>query len=189
MVDLMIFIMKLLGGFLTKFLQKEAQMNYNDVKIIKKTGELEAFNKEKIISAVNKSAERVNEKLSTEDLEKICDLVEGEIEKAGEENVPVLKMHTYAELALDKVNPKVAAAYKEYRNYKQDFVHIMDDVLKMNQGIMYLADKSNANTDSSITSTKRSLLYKKLSKELYQKVFLTPEERSAITDGYFYIHD
>lgn len=65
----------------------------------------------------------------------------------------------------------------------------MDEVLQMNQSIMFLADKSNANTDSALTSTKRCLLYKKLSKELYQKVFLKPDEVQAIKDGYIYIHD
>ena len=98
-------------------------------------------------------------------------------------------MHILVENTLDEVCKDVAKSYREYRNYKQDFIHIMDEVLKMNQSIMYLADKSNANTDSALTSTKRCLLYKKLSKELYQKVFLKQDESQAIKDGFIYIHD
>lgn len=103
--------------------------------------------------------------------------------------MPIAKIHTYVELALDKVNADVAKSYRDYRNYKQDFIHIMDEVFKMNQNIMYLADKSNANTESALTSTKRTLLYKKLSRELYQKTFLKPNEVQTIKEGYFYIHD
>lgn len=103
--------------------------------------------------------------------------------------MPIAKIHTYVELALDEVNSAVAKSYRDYRNYKQDFVHIMDEVLKMNQNIMFLADKSNANTESALSSTKRVLIYRKLARELYQKTFLKPVEVQAIKEGYIYIHD
>lgn len=159
------------------------------INVIKKDGSLDLYDPKKIVKAISKSSERVGVKLSEEEKKKICDNVEERITTFGEDSVPVAKMHTFVELALDTVNPSVAKSYRDYRNYKKDFVHIMDEVLQLNQNIMYLADRDNANTDSALTSTKRSLLYKKLSKELYQKVFLTPEEVSVIRDGYFYIHD
>lgn len=159
------------------------------ISIIKKSGVKEGFDPSKIEKAVGKSAERVDVNLSEEEYKKIERIVLHEIESDGSFDIPVAKMHIFVEKALDEVNPNVAKAYRDYRNYKQEFVHIMDEVLKMNQGIMYLADKSNANTDSSITSTKRSLLYKKLSRELYQQVFLKPDEVKMIKDGYIYIHD
>lgn len=164
----------------------------NSIKIIKKDGTLETFDASKIAKAVSKSADRVNVTLSEENLSRIVGIVEKGITDDfgyGAVNVPIAKIHTYVELALDEVNPNVARSYRDYRNYKQDFVHIMDEVFKMNQNIMYLADKSNANTESALSSTKRVLLYRKLSRELYQKTFLKPNEVQAIKEGYFYIHD
>lgn len=54
---------------------------------------------------------------------------------------------------------------------------------------MYVGDKENANTDSALVSTKRSLIFNQLNKELYQKFFLTTEELQACRDGYIYVHD
>jgi ribonucleoside-triphosphate reductase len=54
---------------------------------------------------------------------------------------------------------------------------------------MYIGDKENSNTDSALVSTKRSLIFNQLNKELYQKFFLTTEELQAARDGYIYIHD
>ena len=65
----------------------------------------------------------------------------------------------------------------------------LDDVYKKSQSIMYIGDKENANTDSALVSTKRSLIFNQLNKELYQKFFLTTEEIQACRDGYIYVHD
>jgi ribonucleoside-triphosphate reductase len=54
---------------------------------------------------------------------------------------------------------------------------------------MYIGDKENANTDSALVSTKRSLIFNEFNRELYKKFFLTTEEIQAIRDGYLYIHD
>ena len=52
-----------------------------------------------------------------------------------------------------------------------------------------VGDKENANTDSALVSTKRSLVFNQLNKELYQKFFMTTEEIQACRDGYIYVHD
>lgn len=66
---------------------------------------------------------------------------------------------------------------------------MLDEVYKKSQSIMYIGDKENSNTDSALVSTKRSLIFNELNKELYKKFFLTVEEIQAIRDGYIYIHD
>ena len=66
---------------------------------------------------------------------------------------------------------------------------MMDKVYEESQKIMYIGDKENSNTDSALVSTKRSLVFNELNKELYKKFFLTLEEKQAINDGYIYIHD
>ena len=98
-------------------------------------------------------------------------------------------MHNIVESVLEEDFPMVAKMYKEYRNYKKDFVHMMDKVYERSQSIRYIGDKSNANTDSALVATKRSLIYNELSGELYKKFFLTHDEKQAAKDGYIYIHD
>lgn len=66
---------------------------------------------------------------------------------------------------------------------------MLDEVYKKSQSIMYIGDKENSNTDSALVSTKRSLIFNELNKELYQKFFMTTEELQACRDGYIYVHD
>ena len=87
------------------------------------------------------------------------------------------------------MNPAVAKSYRDYRNYKLDFIHMMDDVYTKSQAIRYIGDKSNANTDSALVATKRSLIFNELNKELYRKFFMNRNELQACKDGYIYIHD
>jgi ribonucleoside-triphosphate reductase len=105
------------------------------------------------------------------------------------EDININTIHNVVERVLEYIKPEVAKSYRDYRNYKQDFVHMLDRVYQENQRIMYLGDKENSNIDSTLVSTKRSLVYNELSKELYKKFFLTVEELQAIKDGYIYVHD
>lgn len=160
-----------------------------DVKVIKKDGTKEAFNVQKVVVAVNKSAYRALIKFTDEELGFICKFVEEKVDDMDITEIPIAEMHNVVEGALEKVNPVVAKSYRDYRNYKQDFVQMLDDVYKKSQSIMYIGDKENSNTDSALVSTKRSLIFNELNKELYKKFFLTVEEIQAIRDGYIYIHD
>lgn len=159
------------------------------VHIIKKDGTLENYDSNKIVAAITKSANRVMYTFKPEETQKICDWIQFRIEREGLENIPIQTMHNLVESALEAIEPKVAKSYKDYRNYKKDFVHMLDDVYQKAQSIMYIGDKENSNTDSALVATKRSLIYNHLNKELYQKFFLTTEEKQACKDGYIYIHD
>ena len=159
------------------------------IRVVKKDGTKEDFNVQKIVVAVNKSAYRALVKFTQEELDFICKFVEEEVKKMGIEDIQIAQMHNVVEGALEKVNPLVAKSYRDYRNYKQDFVQMLDDVYKKSQSIMYIGDKENSNTDSALVSTKRSLIFNELNKELYKKFFLTVEEIQAIREGYIYIHD
>lgn len=160
-----------------------------DCKVIKKDGTKEDFNVQKVIVAVNKSAYRALIKFTDEELKFICQFVEEKVDSMGLHEVQIAQMHNIVEGALEKVNPVVAKSYRDYRNYKQDFVQMLDEVYKKSQSIMYIGDKENSNTDSALVSTKRSLIFNQLNKELYQKFFMTTEEIQACRDGYIYVHD
>lgn len=159
------------------------------VRVVKKDGTKEEFNVQKVVVAVNKSAYRALVKFSDEELQFICQFVEDKVEEMSVKEVKIAEMHNVVEGALEKVNPLVAKSYRDYRNYKQDFVQMLDEVYKKSQSIMYIGDKENSNTDSALVSTKRSLIFNQLNKQLYQKFFLTTEENQACRDGYLYIHD
>ena len=159
------------------------------MRVVKKDNSKEEFNVQKVVDAVNKSAFRVLVKFTEEEKEFICNFVTEQAKLMGKEDIDISEMHNIVEGALEKVNPKVAKSYRDYRNYKQDFVGMLDEVYKKSQSIMYIGDKENSNTDSALVSTKRSLIFNQLNKELYKKFFLTTEELQAIRDGYIYIHD
>ncbi|MCP1101191.1 anaerobic ribonucleoside-triphosphate reductase [Aequitasia blattaphilus] len=160
-----------------------------EVKVVKKDGTKEDFNVQKVVVAVNKSAYRALIRFTDEEIGFICKFVEEKIDSMNEENIPIAEMHNVVEGALERVNSVVAKSYRDYRNYKQDFVQMLDGVYKKSQSIMYIGDKENSNTDSALVSTKRSLIFNELNKELYKKFFLTVEEIQAIREGYIYIHD
>ena len=160
--------------------------------VVKKDLTVEPFNDQKIVDAVNKSASRVMVELTNDDYKRIIDLVWDElIADDIDENTTctVEELHNAVESALDEFNPKIAKSYKDYRNYKKEFVHMMDDVFTKSQAIRYIGDKSNANTDSALVATKRSLIFNELNKELYRKFFMNRNELQACKDGYIYIHD
>ena len=159
------------------------------VRVIKKDNTKEAFNIQKVVIAVNKSANRVLYTFTEEELRAICDHVEGYIRDHGMTEVQIWQMHNIVEAALEAVRPEVAKSYRDYRNYKQDFVGMLDSVYKKSQSIMYIGDKENSNTDSALVSTKRRLIFNQLNKELYQKFFMNTEELQACRDGYIYVHD
>lgn len=158
------------------------------IRIVKKNGNLEDFDPERIKKAVTTSAERVMVNLTDEALEEVVSIVK-KLMETQLSNPTVEQMHSFVEVALEKVNPLVAKSYREYRDYKKDIVHILDKVYKKAQLITYIGDKDCANMDSALVTTQRCLIYNSLNKELYKKFFLTAAEIEACKDGYIYIHD
>lgn len=159
------------------------------VKVIKKDGTKADYDITKVINAINKSAARVMYKFTDNEIKMVCNYVNRKIKEMNKEEISICDIHNTVEAALDVVNPNVAKNYRDYRNYKTDFVGMLDKVYQESQRIMYIGDKENANSDSALVSTKRSLIFNELNKQLYKKFFLTTEERQAARDGYIYIHD
>ena len=159
------------------------------LKVVKKDGTLEDYNVQKVVVAVKKSAYRALVDFTEEEINKICYIVDKMASSQPTDHLPIATMHNIVESALEQVKPEVAKSYRDYRNYKQDFVRMLDDVYRKSQAIMYLGDKENSNLDSALVSTKRCLIFNQLNKELYQKFFMSNEELQACREGYIYIHD
>lgn len=159
------------------------------MKIIKKDSSLVDYDFAKIKAAVTKSCDRVQVRFTPDQWKKMEEIVLSEMKKDGSENFPVIKMHSFVELALDQIDPTVAKSYRDYRNYKTEFVRMMDETIKTVDQLNFTADRSNANTTSALVSTKRTLTYNAFSKQLYMATFLSNEEKQAENEGYIYIHD
>ena len=155
-------------------------------KVINKCGIEEDFNTQRIAIAIRKSAERVFKELTDDDCQKVAD----EVYSSLKENTPVKTIHNLVEVALDKCGfPEVADCYRRYRNYKEDVKEIWEAVLNKETELDNQPDRSNANCNSQLVSTKSVLAYGEFLKESYIRFFLTPEERTAVKDGFIYPHD
>lgn len=155
------------------------------MQVIKKDGTIEEFDKEKIINAVRKSAERSMSNFT--EYGKVTEYVYNYYK--DNDCVTVNGIHDAVIQALNMLNKEVAQCYSDYRNYKSDFVHMMDETYKASQSIRFIGDKENSNTDSALVATKRCLIFNELNKRLYRKFFMRHDELEACKDGYIYIHD
>ena len=158
------------------------------IKILKKNGEEQSFNGEKIKRAIRKSANRVCVTLTEKEEKKVVDTVKKQLQY-NETAVPVSTVHNMVECALDQVNADVAKSYRDYRNNKAAFATMLDKVYSKKLSLAFVGDRSNANADSALVTTQKAIVYNELNSELYKKFFLTQKEERAMSDGYFYIHD
>ena len=158
------------------------------MKILKKNGLQVDFDGNKIIVAIRKSAERAMVKLTDEQEGLIVNGVYNRCLQE-EEPVPVSKIHKMVEQELMKVSPRVGEAYANYRNYKITFVAMMDNIMKYQQEMMFLGDRTNANTDSALNTTQATLIGNETLKELYNEFFLNADEQEACKQGFIYVHD
>ena len=158
------------------------------IKIIKKNGEIQTFNGEKIKRAIRKSADRVCIVLTPNEEKKIVETVKKQLQY-NEVPVPVSTIHNMVECALDSINPVVAKSYREYRDNKSAFASMLDKVYNKKLSLSFVGDRSNANADSALVTTQKAITYNELNSELYKKFFLNRNEERAMSEGYIYIHD
>ena len=165
-----------------------------EYKIIKKDGTLEDFSDEKILIACGKSAARALTKLTKAEEKVLLDEIRKRIEMKGLTEIPVSQMHLFVENSLRYVNPAVAEEYCRYRDHKKEFAELLDGCFRKANEIQFGATETeekneNANSNDTLVSTKRCLIFNEFNKVLYQNFFLTKEELEATKDGYIYIHD
>ena len=156
--------------------------------VVKKNGEIQRFNGEKIRRAIRKSANRVCVVLTEKEEKDVIESVRARV-KAMDRDVTVDEIHNMVEVGLDKVHADVAKSYREYRDNRKHFSEMLDRVYAKKLSLNFVGDRSNANADSSLVTTKKAIVYNELNSELYKKFFLTNREVRAMSDGYIYIHD
>lgn len=160
------------------------------LQVLKKGEQLQDWNATKVIAAAKKSAQSVGFEFTDTSLKALEDSILGVAQVHADNGViPVAKMHILVVKVLETIDHDVAMAYQNYRNYKSEWAQSWEEVTKGTDRILDIGDRENANFDSTMTSTKSSLMRGELTKEIYKQRFLTPVQRSAIDDGFIYIHD
>ncbi|QBP32968.1 anaerobic ribonucleoside-triphosphate reductase, large subunit [Enterobacteria phage CHB7] len=163
------------------------------VQIIKKNGSLEEPDIKKVLAAVTKSANRVGYKeLPLEVVHALESAFMRILVKASNQNallISVDDIHSIVEGALAEVNHEIYESYSTYRNYRKEVAQNWDELYQKTKDTLFLGDRENANFDSSLISTKGSIIRGYLTKEIFKQYHLTPEELEAIEAGFIYIHD
>ncbi len=162
--------------------------------IIKKDDTLQEYRPEKIVAAINKSAERCDQPLTDYESNYIVALVERKMLEYMNHNstntIPVKRVHAMVENALSAVREDVSESYRNYRNWKlQTDAAMTAAVWEECQIIDNIGDKSNSNADSLLVSTKRVKKLDALETAQYKHYILTRKELQAANDGYIYPHD
>ena len=156
--------------------------------VLKKNGQIEEFNNQKIIDAITKSAKRIDYEFTKGEYFHIVTYVLMRFQER-EEPIVVAELHEAVEDALKKYAPQVAVEYVSYRGYKKRFNKAFDNILMNSKSIIYDGSKENANKDSQLISTKKELVSGALSKELYLEYELPKDIAEAHISGGMYIHD
>lgn len=163
----------------------------------------EKWNFDKVISACQKSAQHIDKSLTKEQIESLEYLVDKSINKRRTKilnnrgvpfreilnNIPVEEVHEMVQDALRLLDVDIYKSYHDYRNYKisQDkhYRELYKDLDSLKNGIY----NENANKDSSINSTKRSLLAEMTQKKIVTDFILQKNWAKAHEEGWIYIHD
>lgn len=158
------------------------------MKIIKKDGTVEGWNGEKIKEAVYKAAARVNQYVEPDVLNKLVEKVHSCL--IIDRDAPTKDLHKEVIHYLKYFGlTDVANSYQEYRDYKNTYAKSFEKVKDEADNVLLLGDRENANFDSSLVSTKGSLIKGYLTKELYRQFYLSKEEKYLTKRGDIYIHD
>ena len=158
------------------------------MQVIKKDNTTEEFIDEKIIDAVKKAAFRCDTMIDDDGLSRIATEVRARL--GDRTDVTVAELHELVIAVLSFLQYKqVAEAYAEYRYYKTTYARTFEQLRQDADDVLRLGDRENANYDSSLVSTKGSLIKGYLTKSLYKQFYLSGKEKALIERGDIYIHD
>lgn len=157
------------------------------VEIIKKDNTIEQFNFLKIVTAVKKSAERVNVDIDIDFQRNLKEIVLKKLEHIS--MIKVSALHEIVQESLLEINNDVYKEYKSYRDYKKRLAKAFEDVMIQSKRIVYTGDKENANKNSLLVSTKKGLVVNELAQKLMLEYELPKDLAKAHIDKNIYIHD
>lgn len=155
--------------------------------VIKKDNSIVNFDHTKIMGAVAKSAERAGNILSQEALYAVAKVVEQLMEH--KDKIPVEEIHKAVIMVLNHRHPDVGEKYANYHHYRKHTIGKWENIKEEARETLYSGNTENANYDSTLISTKGSLIRGFMTKELYEEQFMTPDEIQGTREGFIYLHD
>lgn len=155
---------------------------------ITKKDSIEEWDNNQIIEAILMAADRVNFPMSKSVCNQIAEACKKEISALPD--ITTIKLHPIIINQLRNFNyHQVADSYQSYRDFKISQKSTQEKLSQEIDKILNLGDRENANFDSSLISTKGSLIKGAYTKELYQQNYLSKNEKFLIKRGDIYIHD
>lgn len=157
------------------------------MKVIKKDGSIQDWNSYYIVEAIMKSADHNSLLITEAQARQIAEYCKGQTQG---EFVKTSKLHN---IVIDTLRAQgfndIATSYRNYRNFKLTDIEAFRKEYEAAKNIIYQGDNENANFDSSLISTKGSLIRGNTTKRFYQDWELTKSERYLTRRGDIYIHD
>ena len=158
------------------------------MKVVKKDGTLERFDFNKILTAVQKSADRIGVEFDDDKKTRLEHVVMETLGRQDRE-VSVERIHSVVEMSIHKVDVQISNSYSGFRNWKNEMTELMETITVGVNKSMNERDRSNSNLNSVLFSSRRTNVSKILLKEMYMKYFLLSHERQAVNEGFIYPHD
>lgn len=161
------------------------------MKVVKRNGSIVEYDREKIISAINKANNEVSVKERASE-EQILDIVK-EIEGLNKKRILVEDIQDIIEVKLMEIGKfELAKEYIVYR-YTRSLVRkknttdesILGLIKKTNKDLM----EENSNKNAVVASTQRDLIAGEVSKDLTKRMLLPEKISKAHEDGVLHFHD
>ena len=158
------------------------------MQVVKKDNAREKFIPSKIIEAIKKAAFRCDREVPADTLKSMADTVFNRVKDRDAVNVS--ELHEMVIATLSSFGYKdVSESYAEYRYYKNNYARTFEKLKDYADDVLYRGDRENANFDSSLISTKGSLIRGYLAKSLYWQFYLSKREKELCKRGDIYLHD
>lgn len=160
------------------------------VQVLKKNGKLDEWQPKKIVKALMAASGRETKNPITEDqIQQVVNKVEYRLTIIGKDIIKTEDLHSMVMQELSDVNHEVYLQYKGYREYKKEQARAFRKTNEAAQKIIGYGDKENANKDSTLNSTKQTLIGEQSMQEMFKSFEVPKKYIKAHEEGWIYIHD
>lgn len=149
------------------------------MKIVKRNGITEEFNISKIENAILKAYVANNRSIGDCPAVLESDFIDCPTVEAIQNRVIEI---------ISRKDKDIAEKYRIYKD-ERNRLRIINETISKYEELNSEEDRSNANANTALVSTKRSLIATETLKGMFKYQFLTPEELRAHEEGFFYVHD
>lgn len=160
------------------------------MKVIKRNGETELFDKIKIEIAIRKANYESDFSISEEDVLDVANKVEQHLRDG--EPPTVENIQSLVVMELNKISPDLASDYQDYRELRTKIRHdgntTDESIMSLVDGLNEEVQKENSNKDPILNSTQRDLIAGEVSKDITRRMILPRHIVKAHENGIIHEH-